>query len=142
MNARVASNAIWIAAYLAVMGLITLGMFAARDWALSSFDSSKNRAAWDEWREETQRLAEQPGPVLRRAAKSSEPPTVVLLRDYFAVCLAALLVLSSVLFATLAFMIRGVAGGPAFSVDLAVDDNVAEAASFGPQAGSLPHDEP
>ena len=118
MNAKLASHALWFAGYLAVMGLITLGMFGVRHWALSTFDTEESRADWDAWREQSQQLAAQPGPVARRAAASPEPPTIVLMRDYFTTCLVALLVLSSVLLATFAFMIRGVAAGPALVVEL------------------------
>jgi hypothetical protein len=103
------SNAIWLLAYLATIGLLTWGLFTARHWALESYDTQQSRAEWEAWRRQTQQLADSPGPVARRPAKSVEPPTIVLLRDYFAACLTLLLLLSSVLFATFVFMIRGVA---------------------------------
>lgn len=117
------SNAILLLAYLATLALVTLGMFSVRNWALSTFDTAENRADWQAWREQTRQLSAEPGPVARRPAVSSEPPTIVLLRDYFSTCLVALLVLSSVLFATLAFMIRGVASGPKFEVQLEDETN-------------------
>ena len=39
--------------------------------------------------------------------KSDEPPALVLMRDHFAVCLSGSLVISSVLFFFLAFLITG-----------------------------------
>jgi hypothetical protein len=52
-------------------------------------------------------MAEQPSTVKRRAPKSAEPPALVLMRDYFAVCLALAIVLSTVLFGTFMFFVRG-----------------------------------
>ena len=52
-------------------------------------------------------MAEQPYPVKRRVPKSAEPPALVLMRDYFAVCLAIAVVLSSVLFGTFMVLVRG-----------------------------------
>ncbi|MEQ8785475.1 MAG: hypothetical protein RIC55_04220 [Pirellulaceae bacterium] len=114
------NNLAWLLAYLALSALLVVGMFALRSWALGSYDQQSTRKDWDSWRLETQRMAQDPGPVDRRPAKSIEPPTIVLLRDHFAACLGLLLLLSSVLFATLMFMIRGVAATPPLKIE--VDD--------------------
>ena len=47
------------------------------------------------------------GPVKRREPKSLEPPALVLMRDHFAVCLGLALLLSTVLFGTFMFFVRG-----------------------------------
>ena len=114
-SARLATpaNIVWLVIYLMTMAGLVGGLFATRNWALESFDSPQSKEEWRRWQEETLKQAEGEGPVLRRPARSAEPPTVVLLRDYFVTCLALALLLSSVLFLTLMFMIRGVfRGGP------------------------------
>jgi len=58
-------------------------------------------------------MAEQPSVVKRRAPKSAQPPALVLMRDYFAVCLGGALVLSTVLFATFMMLVRGAFGSGA-----------------------------
>lgn len=103
-----------------MVALLVGGLFAVRSWALRSYDNRASREAWEAWRQETQRLEKEPGPVSRGAAKSVEPPTIVLLRDYFGSCLGLLWLLATVLFVTLMFMIRGVAGSEPWRIE--VDD--------------------
>jgi hypothetical protein len=50
--------------------------------------------------------------VKRREPKSAEPPALVLMRDHFAVCLSLAVVLSSVLFGTFMFFVRGALTSP------------------------------
>ena len=99
-------NLIWLAAYLVIVIGIVIGLLAVRDWALKTYGPEE--ANWQEWRAETEKLAKGEGPVLRRAAKSAKPPAIVLMKDYFAVCLVGAIVICSALFATLMFMIRGI----------------------------------
>jgi hypothetical protein len=59
-------------------------------------------------------MADDASPVKRRPPKSPQPPALLLMRDYFGVCLALAIVLSSVLFATFMFFVRGAfKAGPA-----------------------------
>lgn len=102
------TNLIWLIVYLATMAALVGGLFAARNWALQSYDTAASRAEWERWRQETAKQAAGDGPVSRRPARSPEPPTVVLLRDHFVTCLLMGVMLSSVLFTTLMVMIRGV----------------------------------
>jgi hypothetical protein len=59
-------------------------------------------------------MAQGAGPVKRRVPGSLEPPALVLMRDHFAVCLGFALLLSTVLFGTFMFFVRGAmwSGGP------------------------------
>jgi hypothetical protein len=105
----------WIAiavAYAVLIGAVTSGMWYARDVVAPQLDTEKGQHAWDEWRHEASEQAAGKGPVTRREPKSSEPPLVVLMRDYFAVCLGGAIVFSSLLFAVFGFVIRGIISTP------------------------------
>lgn len=97
----------WLLAYLAVIALVTGGLIYARQMALTTFGTEAAQGEWDTWREEAKDMALGAGPVKRREPKSVEPPALVLMRDHFAVCLGLSLVLSTVLFATTMFFVRG-----------------------------------
>jgi hypothetical protein len=97
----------WLVAYLAVMSLVAAGVYYGRKQALAVYGTGEAQAQWDAWRQGAKRMAEESGPVKRRLPKSAEPPALVLMRDYFAICLSLALVLSTVLFATFMFMLQG-----------------------------------
>jgi hypothetical protein len=97
----------WLLAYLAVLALVTGGLVYARQQALVTYGTEAAQGEWDQWREDAKDMSLGAGPVKRREPKSIEPPALVLMRDYFAVCLGLSLVLSSVLFATTMFFVRG-----------------------------------
>ncbi|MEX2186601.1 MAG: hypothetical protein WD875_07400 [Pirellulales bacterium] len=94
--------------YVAMLAGVTAGMFYARDVAAPQLATQQGQADWNTWRRE----ATGKGPVARREPKSIEPPLVVLMRDYFAVCLTGAILFSSLLFAVLAFVVRGIATTP------------------------------
>ncbi len=98
---------IWLLAYVALIAAVIVSLVDARNHTLSQMDTPQVQAEWETWR---QAVRDQPesAPVKRRVPKSSEPPLVVLLRDYFGVCLAAAVVFSSLLFGVISFMVRGV----------------------------------
>ena len=100
-------NLAWLAAYLLVMASVVGGVTAFRDWALHTFDTPAARAEWQTWRDEATKQAASDGPVKRRIPKSGEPPALRLMRDYFVTCEVLAVVLSSALFATFAFLLRG-----------------------------------
>ncbi|MDX1944984.1 MAG: hypothetical protein SFU86_06225 [Pirellulaceae bacterium] len=101
----------WLLAYLTAMSLVSAGLVYGRREALRTYDTSTSRAEWTTWRDDVQKS--QAGAVVRRRVpKSIEPPAVVLMRDYFGVCLAISLVLSSILFATFSFFLRGALSTP------------------------------
>jgi hypothetical protein len=101
------TNGLWFAAYLLTLAAVAAAMVHGRSVSLTAYGTPAAQTDWDVWRADTKKMAEQPGIVKRREAKSVEPPALVLMRDYFAVCLAGALLLSSVLFATFMFFIRG-----------------------------------
>ena len=98
---------LWLAGYLLFLAAIVLGVFQARDRVLKVFGTPQVAAEWDEWREAVRQQADR-GPVRRRPPKSPEPPALVLMRDHFAVVMAAAVVFGSLLFATFAIAVRGV----------------------------------
>jgi hypothetical protein len=75
--------------------------------ALEVYGTPEAQAEWDAWRDDAKKMAEEPSVVKRRAPKSIQPPALVLMRDYFAICLTIAAVLSSVLFGTFMVLVRG-----------------------------------
>jgi hypothetical protein len=100
-------NLAWLVVYVALMALVIAGVIYGRNRAMEIYGSTTAQAEWDAWRDDAKRMAEQPSPVKRRVPGSAEPPALVLMRDYFAVCLIGALLLSTVLFGTFMVFIRG-----------------------------------
>jgi hypothetical protein len=98
----------WLLAYIAVMALVLGSLIYGRSQALATYGNAEAQSEWDAWREDAKAMAAGSGPVKRRAPKSAEPPALVLVRDHFAACVGLALLLSSVLFGTFMFFIRGV----------------------------------
>ncbi|MGE0759518.1 MAG: hypothetical protein AB7F89_04505 [Pirellulaceae bacterium] len=108
----------WVLAWtlygLLVVGLLT-GLFAARRRALASAAAPGVQDEWDDWRSAAAEQGRE-GPVARRVPRSPEPPTVVLLRDHFPVCLGGLIGITSLVYWFVVLMVRGAAWGPRFEV--------------------------
>jgi len=100
-------NVAWLLAYLILLALVIGGLVYGRQQALAVYGSQQAQNDWDQWRGDAKKMAQQPGPVKRREPKSAEPPALVLMRDHFAACLGLAVVLSSVLFGTFMFFLRG-----------------------------------
>jgi len=105
---------IWLSLYVILILAITWGLFRARQDALISLGTEQAHGNWQEWRDVANEQSGGAGPVQRRVPKSDEPPGLVLLRDHFATSWLILAVLTSIVFATLIWMIRGVLLGPKF----------------------------
>jgi hypothetical protein len=102
--------------YVALLAVVGGGSFYARSWAISVYGSPAAQAQWDAWRKDAARLATE-GPVNRRVPKSDKPPALVLATTYFGVCLTIALVLTTVLFWTVAFFVQGVLTSPGCARD-------------------------
>lgn len=99
--------AAWMLAYIFFMAAIVGGLLYGRQQALAIYGSAEALAQWETWREDAAEMAKGPGPVKRRVPKSPRPPALVLMTDHFAVCLGLAVVLSTVLFGTFMFFVRG-----------------------------------
>ncbi|MBP88683.1 MAG: hypothetical protein CMJ64_18550 [Planctomycetaceae bacterium] len=108
---------IWLT-YAAIICALIGTFTIARQRVLASPNPAAEQEDWDQWRDEAARQGSGNGPVSRRVPKTTEPPTRVLLRDYFATSLITLIILSTALYFATAAMIRGVLSGPAFEPDL------------------------
>lgn len=106
MARRWTGGVAWLVAYVAVMGAVVWMVLAARQRVLSQMNTPQAQAEWETWRQTVRDQADS-GPVHRRVPKSSEPPAVVLLRDYFGTCLTAAVLFSSLLFGVIAFLLQG-----------------------------------
>jgi hypothetical protein len=99
----------WLVAYLATIALIVGLVVHVRARMLESLGTPEAQVEWDAWRRAADEQS-QSGPVRRAKSESPEPPTLVLLRDYFGIMLTAAIVFSSLLFATAMIAIRGAYG--------------------------------
>ncbi len=98
--------------YVVTIGLVVFATFRAREAAFKELAAPQAQAEWNEWREDVQAdEVEAGGGVTRRTPESAEPPWLVLMRDYFGVCLAAAVVFSSLLFGAIVFFVAAVGGG-------------------------------
>ncbi|MCA9119970.1 MAG: hypothetical protein H6822_29440 [Planctomycetaceae bacterium] len=109
--------------YVVLLGSLVMILALARQSVIVSEGSASSLDDWQQWRHEAERQHTGEGPVARRVPKSSEPPSLVLLRDHFGTSLTILLVLSSALFFAMAFMLRGILVGPNFHPDLSPDND-------------------
>ena len=101
------TDLIWLTLYSAVLAAVAGALVRARQNALDTYGSDEAQTEWDQWRTDAKDMAMGAGPVKRREPKSPEPPALVLMRDHFAACLGLALVLSTVLFGTFMFFVRG-----------------------------------
>jgi hypothetical protein len=98
---------VWLACYIVLIGIVVWSLMAARRWALAELATPKAVSAWQKWRDDVRREQTEPSPVRRRVPKSDEPPALVLMRDYFEVCLVGAILFSSVLYWVIAWLVSG-----------------------------------
>lgn len=95
--------------YALLLAGIVWGLGAFQAWTKTAFANTKAQSDWQHFRDDVAESVETgQGPVSRSVPKSEEPPALVLLRDYYIECLVVSLVLSSALYWTFAFFLRGV----------------------------------
>ena len=104
---------ILVACYALLVVLIVWSLISARRWALAEMATPNSASQWEVWRDDVRKQQAGSSPVSRRVPKSTEPPTLVLLRDHFAVMLAGAVVFSSVLYWITAWLIIGMLSTPA-----------------------------
>ena len=93
--------------YGLAMAVIVWSLLTARNWALAELATPRSLEQWEEWREDVREQQTQPGPVRRRVPKSSEPPALVLMRDYFGVSFVGALLFTTVLYWVIAWFVMG-----------------------------------
>ncbi len=102
----------WVVAalccYALLMVAIVVGMYRMRDVTLATMGTSQAYEEWQEWRESEPNQSED-YPVRRRPPRSSEPPSLVLMRDHFAVVLGAAILFPSLLYVAMLVAVKGVA---------------------------------
>ena len=81
----------WIAGYALLLITIVACSFAIRSNILSEMSTPAAESEWNRWRAEAAKQDGSTGPVQRTVPKSSEPPLLILMRDYFAASLVGLL---------------------------------------------------
>ena len=96
-----------VALYVVMIAAVIWMTFQARSAVIAGAAASpRAQEEWTQWREDVKSGAvPDDGAVARRTPRSTEPPWLVLTRDHFAVCLAAAVTFSSVLFFVTAFFI-------------------------------------
>src|SRR5687768_14080774 len=102
------ADGMWLVAYLLMVVAITRAVVHGCNVVVSRLSTPEARTDWETWRSQVRNEADQPDrPVARPVPKSTEPPLLVLLRDYFVTCLAAAVFFSSLLFLVTMIFVRG-----------------------------------
>lgn len=122
------TRALWAVAYLSLMCALVGSLFYLR----AQTGELQNQDEWDAWRESD--VHDRQTNVLRKRPKSQLPPMTALLQDHFATCLAGAVIFGTALFATFAFMIRGVSAGE----PTVIHDDVVDSQESNPQKEGLP----
>lgn len=105
---RIRTIAALVVPYLVLMAIVVGLAWRGRSWALQEFGTPAAQQRWQKWRDDVRHHRDpQAATVDRRVPKSAEPPALVLMRDYFAVCLVAAVGFSSLLYAVLAWFLVG-----------------------------------
>jgi hypothetical protein len=117
-RARIVWSVLYVLTLLAVIG----GMLEGRKQALKLYGTADAQADWDQWVDDVREVGEE-GPVRRRTPQAPRPPALVLMQEQFVTCLVGALVLSSAMFATVAFFVHGVLTSPPPDIDGPVEGN-------------------
>ena len=102
------SRSLWLAGYGLMVAVIVWSLISARNWALAELATPRSIDQWQEWRNDVQEQQAEPGPVRRRVPKSTEPPALVLMRDYFIVSLVGAILFTTVLYWVIAWFVMGI----------------------------------
>lgn len=102
------TNIAWLAVYLLVTMATVWGLTAARRSVVQALDNPAAQQQWQQWKAETERRSQLPaGPAARRAVTSNEPPSLLLMRDYFGVIVFVIWLVETALFLFLMVTLRG-----------------------------------
>ncbi len=109
-----AVNLAWLAAYLVAVAVVVVLVLRARDATFRELSTPEAVAEWQAWRESAPNRTDAGG-VRRSQPKSTEPPALVLMRDYFPIVICSSVFFSSLLFATIMIAARGAFRSPVVS---------------------------
>ncbi|MEZ6118846.1 MAG: hypothetical protein R3C28_20075 [Pirellulaceae bacterium] len=101
-----------VAIYILLLAAVIGGLFLTRSWSRQTFGNQAAQQEWETWVEAVEAQETSDSSVRRRPPKSPVPPALVLLNDFFAQCLGISLVLTTVLYASLAYFLYGVIANP------------------------------
>jgi hypothetical protein len=96
------------AGYLALVAVVVVVMFLLRQSVLANLETPQAQSDWNKWRIEASTQDGTHGPVQRSAPRSTQPPALVLMRDYFGAILVGLLLPVSALYGFIAWIACGV----------------------------------
>ena len=107
---------IWLFAYLGMVSVIILNMNRARDRVIHASDQTrqKDQQDWENWVKKSNEHQDGQQPVERKEINLTRRPVsnaTTLLTQYYGVCLAALLLFSTLIFFVVMYMFHGVSGG-------------------------------
>ena len=97
MGILTAKNIGWFVGYVLVVFFVIFLLNDYRARAISNYNTPEARQNWQKWREAAQASGRHGG-VERSQPKSSEPPSLVLMRDHFAACAGISTLLTSCLY--------------------------------------------
>jgi hypothetical protein len=87
-------------------GALVWTLATARQSVLLNQASSESNQEWQRWREAAEERRD------RRVPKSAEPPALVLMRDYFMVCVAGALIFAGLFYWITAWLVAGMLRTP------------------------------
>lgn len=98
---------LWLSGYVAVAAVATYWLWSARQNVIAELSSESAIQQWQQFNEDMAEQQRQGSPVTRKLSPSDEPPSLVLLRDYFGGILLSVLVIVGFLYAFVAFLVEG-----------------------------------
>jgi len=110
------SNLAWLTGYIVMLVALIIGLRSYRGSAIARHSTKEAIANWHDWRNAAGEIGNG-GPVEREKPSSREPPTLVLMRDHFTVCLGTCLLLSSCVYTWFMICARGALRPVALNTD-------------------------
>ena len=90
------------------MTIVLTGLMVLRQQTLVTLSTPEATAEWQAWRDSVSVHEGNQGPVQRRVPEVTEPPGLILMRDYYGVSVAAVVVFGTFLFVITTIAVRGV----------------------------------
>jgi hypothetical protein len=99
----------WFVAFFVIEAIIAYGVLYSRTVLLESYKTEQAQTDWDKWKSDAKKMGEEnTGLVSRREPKATQPPGLILMRDYFPQILIGSVALSAVLVGMTMLMVYGV----------------------------------